>query len=206
MARGEVGARPLLLNVIKRYVGYTNSIKMRPDSTVYSSFDFESKNDHKPNFCSFIKNFDFIGDSVFERSKSDLTRVCHDNYDRFWWGEINNSPKARTFLTFKQNVVYEKYLNQIENHKHRTSLSRFRLSNHDLMIEKGRHMRPRIDPDLRKCFNCTYEIEDEFHFVTKCPLYAEERTLLFDCCKQNSIHFELLTDAQKFVFYLYQRK
>ena len=55
------------------------------------------------------------------------------------------------------------------------ALSRFRLSNHSLLIETGRYSRPKIERDDRKCFICKDEIEDELHFVTKCPLYSEER-------------------------------
>ena len=43
------------------------------------------------------------------------------------------------------------------------------------MIEKGRHMRPRIECNERKCFICKNDVEDEIHFLTKCPLYDNER-------------------------------
>ena len=170
MARGEVGIRPLLLNVIKRVVGYTNSIKQRPTSTVYTAFCFESTNNISPNFCSFIEKQDLNCNTIYEKSKYMLTKTCQDSYDRFWGEQINNSPKATSYVTFKKAVSYEKYLDQIENVNHRVCLSRFRLSNHNLLIEKGRHMRPRLERNERKCFNCNVEIEDECHFIIKCPL------------------------------------
>ena len=200
MTRGEVGIRPLLLNVIKRVVGYTNSIKQRPNSTAYTAFIFESRNDVNPNFCTFVEKHDLNCINIHEKSKSMLTKICQDSYDRFWWEQINNSPKATSYVTFKRTVNYEKYLDQIENAKHKISLSRFRLSNHNLLIEKGRHMRPRLERNERKCFNCKEEVEDECHFVIECPLYTEERKLLFGCCKQNCKNFDSLTKEQKFIF------
>ena len=71
------------------------------------------------------------------------------------------------------------------------------------MIEKGRHLRPRIERNERKCFLCKDEIEDEKHFIQKCPLYVQERTLLFQACCQNPIHFDSLTTVeQQFNFIL----
>ena len=52
-------------------------------------------------------------------------------------------------------------------------------------------------------FLCKDEIEDEKHFLTKCPRYAQERTLLFQTGCQNSIHFDSLTTVeQRFNFIL----
>ena len=69
------------------------------------------------------------------------------------------------------------------------------------MIEKGRHMRPRLERTDRKCFTCKDEVEDEMHFLIKCPLYRENREILFTVCQNNSIHFEsMTTNKQKFIF------
>ena len=200
MTRAEVGVRPLLLSIIRRVVGYVKSIKQRPNSVVFSAFTFESKNDVNPNFCNFIETQNLNSINIYEKSKFMLKKICQHNYDRYWWEQINNSPKAISYALFKRTVNYENYVDQIENVKHKTSLSRFRLSNHNLLIEKGRHMRPRLERNDRKCFNCADKIEDECHFVTECPLYIEERELLFDCCKQNCKNFNSLSRDQKFIF------
>ena len=72
--------------------------------------------------------------------------------------------------------------------------SRFRMSNHTLMIEKGRHMRPQIERNNRNCFHCKDNIENESHFVISCPLYNAERESLFQICGENSSHFETMDD------------
>ena len=101
----------------------------------------------------------------------------------------------------KANVKFENYLYEVKSVKHRIALSRFRLPNHTLVIEKGRHMRPQIDRNDRKCGLCTNEIENEFHFVIVCPIYEKERVTLFQSCRENSKHFDnALNDEQKFIF------
>ena len=127
-------------------------------------------------------------------------------YDHYWWSEVIKSPKAASYALFKSEICLEPYLSQIKNVKHIKALSRFRLSNHELMIEKGRHFRPRIEKDERYCFSCKNEIENEVHFVTKCPLYKDERLKLYSCCRNNAregLNFDLIpTEEQKFVYIL----
>ena len=199
MARGEVGVHLLLLNIIRRVVGYTNNINQWHSSAVYTAFVAE-RNQIIPNFCSFLGKFDFNCINIFEKSKFQLTKIFQDSYDRFWWKQINDSPKAISSVTIKRIVTYEKYLHQIDNLKHKTTLSRFRLPNHNLLIEKGRHMRPRLQRNECKCFKCIHGIEDDCHFIINCPLYMEECKVLFDCCRKDCKHFNSLTDKQKFIF------
>ena len=64
-------------------------------------------------------------------------------------------------------------------------------------------MRPRIERNERKCFICNNDVEDEIHFLIKCPPYDTERVILFQACRDNSMNFDSLeTNEQKFVFIL----
>ena len=103
MARGEVGDRPLLLNIIKRVAGYTNNINQRRSYTVYTAFVFESRNQVTPNSCSFLGKFDLNCINIFEKSKFQLTKICQYSYDSFWWKQINDSPKTISYVTIKKN-------------------------------------------------------------------------------------------------------
>ena len=103
----------------------------------------------------------------------------------------------------KDKIFFEKYLHLITNRKHKIALTRFRLSNHELLIEKGRHAKSSIERNDRKCFHCKEYIEDEIHFLINCTLYTENRDKLFQVCRENCKDFDSLsTDDQKFIFTL----
>ena len=201
MTRGEVGVRPLILDMIKRVLYYTKSIKERKLSTVHAAFQFENANREVPNFTKFISKIFPSQNDVECLSRSDTRKRLNDLYDRHWWSKLLDSPKAICYASIKNTVFLEKYLYTIDNSKHRTALSRFRLSNHDLLIEKGRHMRPRLERNDRKCFVCNDKIENESHFLTECPLYENERNSLYQACRENCVNFDLLnTNEQRFCF------
>ena len=200
MARGEVGRRPLLLDIVKRVIGYTNNIKKRTDSTVNTAFVFECNNETTPNFSNFLLKFDIDIPRIFEKNKSDVRQVCQDAYDRFWWEQINNSSKASTYVTFKTTIFYEKYFDLIESGGKKTSLTRFRLSNHNLMIEKGRHFKPAIKREERLCPLCKIEVEDEEHFLLSCLLYSPQRKILERACRENCNTYDSLDKKQKLIF------
>ena len=71
------------------------------------------------------------------KSKKELIKVCEANYDKYWRNEILKSTKAISFDKFKAQIKLEPHLQMNISKKHKIALSRFRLSNHQLMIEKG---------------------------------------------------------------------
>ena len=52
-------------------------------------------------------------------------------------------------------------------------MTTFRLSNHKLMIKKGRHRN--LDKTMRVCPFCT-SVEDGIHFLSKCEVFRYIRT------------------------------
>ena len=83
----------------------------------------------------------------------------------------------RTYALFKTTPGFEKYLDEIPCLKKRTALTKFRISNSALMIEKGRHRN--IDRALRFCPFCPGKVEDEKHFLIECPVYKYLRSDLY---------------------------
>ena len=91
--------------------------------------------------------------------------------------------KLRTYALFKTSPGFEKYLDQISCIKKRTALTKLRISNHKLMIEKGRHSKPKIPKELRFCPFCPNKVEDEKHFLLECPTYKHIRSDLYNEAK-----------------------
>lgn len=100
--------------------------------------------------------------------------ICTQN----WYANINNSRRLSMYSLYKHEFNLENYLKCINYKKYRISLSKFRLSSHDLAIERGRYAN--IEVENRKCLNCNLNaIETEYHFLLVCPKYRELRRTLF---------------------------
>jgi exonuclease III len=125
----------------------------------------ESDSHNKDFVTNCIKN---LKDKLF----SDFSSLCMQ--------ELHNFPVLRTYIGFKLEHNLEHYLLEIKNFKLRKILSRFRLSSHELEIEKGRHAKPKIPCERRLCSKCILGcVEDELHMLTVCPLYHKERQILY---------------------------
>ena len=82
MTRGEVGVRPLLIDVKVRIMNYIKSIKERRQSTVYSALEFERKNEVAPNFYQYLSQFNLPCDQeTLIKSKAKIKIICQNNYD-----------------------------------------------------------------------------------------------------------------------------
>ena len=124
-----------------------------------------------------------------------------DVYHQEAFSEINNpDSKLRTYATLKQSIGREAYLDQIRNTKRRQKLTRFRLSNHKLMIEVGRHMRPKLNREERICQICEKAVEDEVHLLVACKFYETLRKPMFDLCEELRPQFKYYSDEEKFIF------
>ena len=122
-------------------------------------------------------------------------RLC-DVFHQDTFAKIQgNRSKLRTYAIFKKDLGYEKYLTDIKNVSTRISVTKFRLSNHKLMIETGRHKK--MVAGERFCPFCPESVEDEVHFLFSCPTYRPQR-LTFLTPITNLMHnFSLLSDDQK---------
>jgi len=128
---------------------------------------------------------------VFQRMK--------DIFHQESFSEIKtDNSKLRTYSKFKDTTGYENYLNEIKNLQERTSFTRLRLSNHELMIEKGRHQR--LERQQRICPFCPNFNEDEIHFLLICPGYKTIRTKLFSEIGEKLPNFDDLQNNQKFLY------
>jgi len=68
------------------------------------------------------------------------------------------------------------YLRTIKDMKLRKTLTMYRLSEHHLAIEKGRHRQTWLPREERLCSHCSLgTVETELHFLTQCTKYVEIR-------------------------------
>ena len=74
---------------------------------------------------------------------------------------------------------------------------------HRLRIETARYNSKNnyVPPEDRLCPNChLHKVEDEEHFLIECPKYEEYRKSLFESASELSIHFNDLSNYNKFIW------
>ena len=96
-----------------------------------------------------------------------------DLYISEWSEGLRSHTSLTLYREIKSTFEISPYLLKMKNRKYRNAIAKIRLSSHQLAIEKGRHAN--IERNERKCFQCTDEIEDEFHFILSCPVYEDLR-------------------------------
>ena len=210
MIRGELGITPLLTEIICRSVFYLRHTDVIKSSLVNQALMYELENNDSNNILQLCRQYkpDIINKlNATETTwdpKQTIHKKCKETYHLIWVDKIRKLPKATSYNYFKDysSAYCEKYIHVVTNTKHKISLCRFRVSSHSLMIEKGRHARPKIERLDRKCPFCKTEVEDECHFITRCPLYTKNRTELYSITRKICYYFDNLPDTQKLIYIL----
>ena len=178
MCRAEFGRYPLSIEINCRVVNFYKHIKEMPkESIVYQTFfiDNSMQGLHAiKTLKQHITNLEYItAPNISNLHKKSIRKELRSHYKIWWRDQIRTSTHGLFFLKFKQNICYEKYLDQLNQHNLRCSLSKIRLSDHKLMIEQGRKAKPKTPQQERICVLCddgtNSKIEDEVHFLFDCP-------------------------------------
>ena len=91
--------------------------------------------------------------------------------------EINSEEsKSRTYTKLKTESGLKSYIEYIGNIMDRTAITKIRLSNHEVMIENGRHQGLQLNQ--RPCPFCRKVVENEQHFITSCETLKVHRIKL----------------------------
>ena len=124
--------------------------------------------------------------------KNTLVPRINDINNQELLSRIHNSPKCLNYRLFKTDIYLEPYLLHLPL-KLSIPFCKFRLSDHTLPIEAGRHVN--IDRQNRICKLCNIGIGDEYHYIFICTALTYERKLLikpYYSTRHNSIKFKQL--------------
>ena len=97
-----------------------------------------------------------------------------DHFTQHWFANINNSSKLEYYCQFKTEFKMEKYVESISNDKLRSELAAFRLSAHNLDIERGRHINVPRENRICRLYSMSM-VESELYFLLVCPRYSDIR-------------------------------
>jgi hypothetical protein len=206
----ELGKTPLDISCIKLAVKNWERIKKKnANSLLLASYNDAIKENlswisgikghlEQNGMLSLFLN-DYMDSPNFIHKK--LYQTLLDEFHQNAFETIRNeSSKLRTYALAKTEIGLENYLISIKNVKLRTQLTRFRLSNHNLMIEIGRHSG--TPKDQRYCPFCHNMVETEIHFMLDCSLYDFMRKRLIDDVNRVNPLFQFYTKVQKFSYLL----
>ena len=201
--RGELGLYPLGIATLKSILKYKEHILNAPDNSLLKCTVVELSslsNDPKSWLSLVHRTEQLVVDIDKPYNHHTILQKYKSLYREFWLNLLNKTgSKLRTYAWIKSNLAFENYLTMVPIADHRKALTRLRTSSHKLAIETGRYCRPKLEPDQRKCTLCQ-TMEDEVHFVVKCPRYQNERIELYNTVKGMCPNFISLPDKQKFYY------
>ena len=200
--RAELGRYPLIIKVKKRALKFYNHLK-------------ESNTDTFHNIAlNHIENLQGTSLSQTQAQPdgnpirlNQITRKEKESYLTHWRETTQNQSKMECYLALNREYRLAEYLSTVKDPKLRKALTRYRLSDHSLAIEKGRHRRTPLPREDRLCTHCTENVvETELHFLTTCPLYQDIRDTYFPQFTQTQSEFVNMTNDEKLPFLLGERQ
>ena len=119
-----------------------------------------------------------------------LHQRLRDQFNQISFEVIKTSSKMKMLNLLKTTAGKETYLTEVTNSKHRIAMTKLRLSGHRLEIETGRYNK--TDVVERLCLYCQFTgqktVEDEIHFLIRCPMLSEIR--------ENTLPSQILQETQ----------
>ena len=190
---GESGRYPLFFEASKLAVDYFERVQdsfSNSDGTLLAaafSVQKELGLDWYTNLSKLCKTFTsnpVTSLTHTPRKSIVVSQSLKNMFVNHWKTSINTSPKLELYRQVKSDFLAEPYLSQITTLAHRASVTRMRISAHNLYIERGRYARPPIPRESRWCVYCFFHkkekiVEDEAHALLNCPLYQNLKTRFF---------------------------
>ena len=211
LCRAEVGRFPINIEINYKILNFYKHIKDLPEHSIAHQtyiMDNEAKGLSKLYTCNqHIRNLKNITTSgILDLNKRSVKKILRSSYEIIWKEKIKTSTRGIYFSKFKQNIDYESYLDHINQRSIRRSLSKLRMSDHKLMIEEGRKIRPKLSQSERICQLCndglSGAVEDEIHFLFDCTWrkYHLHRKKFIEDVGKMVTSFNYLNTSQKFLY------
>ena len=209
---GELGEFPLHLYGLTSLLSFWHrATQMQDDSLVKQALSLISEVGQSSEWFAtvkfILKSLDmeeyFLDSSIITTNQ--FTNMCskrlHKLLIKQWKTAISSNfsnsgrnNKLRFYSCIKASFEMEPYLDNVNDFNMRKAICKFRCSDHQLEIEKGRHNN--LNVEERICQVCNSDIESEMHFLINCPLYEALRYRYFES-NQESVLINLLKCSDK---------
>ena len=207
MIYGELGLYPVEMHCTQKVLAFWANIVNADENkicvTLYKfMYNLLSQNIFTFKWLEFVKeilsNLNMISFwnnqkvRKIESFKENVKSALNQKYNEKWQLEVFQSRKCTNYCMFKRELKFEKYLTLLPKNL-RINFTKFRLSNHKLPIEIGRHQG--IERADRKCNLCEI-VGDEYHAIFQCPFFHEQRTKVI----RKEFHFTANADNYLDIF------
>jgi len=202
---GDTGRFPLYIETVVNMYKYYCKVNKNPAQSLVQNAMLEAEKMHYEGINTWFTPLAHILSDLGLDLKSNLNvlslkSLLQAKFKLAWQVRIQKSPKLRTYIKFKTHFGLEPYLKHLREKIKRSQISKIRVSAHTLEIEKGRHKKERVHADQRFCRFCPNQVEDEQHFIIKCPKYDYYREKFYLEISKCATNFRALTDEEKLIW------
>ena len=115
-----------------------------------------------------------------------------------WIDNVMNKPKLDFLASIKPAYCTEPYLKLNIPRYERSLLSQLRYGILQIQLETGESKEEaRVDRHCKVCNGGV--VEDQYHFVFKCPVYAIRQAIFIEKIKEKVNDWDTLNDTDKFI-------
>ena len=218
--KAEVGREPVFAYICSQTLKYWLRImNMSSDRLVRQAYlsELEIHFSGKHSWATFIVemlktyNLQYLwtatDHSEHQKNIKTLKRSVRETSKKIYFDKnfssVTEKCKLRTFVQFKNNSILEPYLTVCDvPQSWRRLYCNFRISSHDLEIERGRYSTPKKPVEERICKLCGLETETEQHFILSCPVYIQTRKSFTKEIRQIESNFYNMNHTDRFIFLL----
>ena len=205
--RAELGRYPLIIKIKKRAFKFHDHLKESNPDTFHNIALNHGENLQECPLSQMVQGLytQTLAQSTDGKPTglNQIIRKQKESYLAHWKETTQNQSKMECYLSLKREYTLAEYLNTVKDPKLRKALTRYRLSEHSLAIEKGRHRQTPLPREDRLCTHCTQNVvETELHFLTTCPLYQDIRDTYFPQITHTRREFETMTNVEKLPYLL----
>ena len=205
--RAELGRYPLIIKIKKRAFKFYNHLKESDPDAFHNKALIRRETLERCPLSQLVLDLRTQTQAETpDKKPTGLNKIIKqqkESYLPHWKEATQKQSKLKCYLALNREYTVAEYLSTVTDPKQRKILTRYRLSEHSLAIEKGRHRQTWIPREDRLCTHCTQnEVETELHFLTTCPLYQDIRDTYFPQITTTQGQFENMTNDEKLPYLL----
>ena len=197
--RAELGLYPLVITIQKRAIKFHAHLKSSDEQTLHhKALTYRELKPENNALGRLVLELTSQTDNKNIARPNQIIKTQKEKYLKHWTVATEKQSKLECYLALNRKYELAGYLSKVSDPKLRKVLSMYRLSEHSLSIETGRHRQTWLPKEERLCPHCTEkQLETELHFLTFCPNYKNIRDTFYPLFTTHQKDFLQLSNMDK---------